>query len=267
MEEAREPTPWLGLMAALGLGFWAAALAVDGLPAIGNRIASLASLAADSGPIPRLMEHFDSPDQDRPGEQPQQLLAEAVLERLAKADERWLPRTELMPDGRTRYVYRRRVGERPLSIAQLRALMQDPPSHDNERAAIIALVEGLQMAGVRLVLAAPQKTGAAAEWDHINRTLRLRTEVLDKGTVEFARVLNHEAIHVAQSCHAGRLRAAPRALGLPRALPPALKQQLLEPLYAGVSAQERRLEEEAYANQHRLALGAGLLNQHCRALR
>lgn len=259
--------PWLGLLAALGLGFWGAALALDGLPAMGNRIASLASMAADSGPIPRLMEHFDPPVADQLAEQPQQLLAEAVLERLARADEQWLPRTEMLPDGRTRYVYRRRMGERPLSIPQLRALMQDPPSHEQERQAIIGLVDALQMAGVRLVLAAPRKAGAAAEWDHVNRTLRMRSEVLDKGTIEFSRVLNHEAIHVAQSCQAGHLRAAPRSLGLPRLLPAELRQQLREPLYAGVSRRERQLEEEAYANQHRLGLGPRLLDQHCQALR
>ena len=37
------------------------------------------------------------------------------------------------------------------------------------------------------------------------------------------------------------------------------------PAYAGITSRERWLEEEAYANQDNLQIGAVLLDVHCRA--
>jgi len=77
-------------------------------------------------------------------------------------------------------------------------------------------------------------------------------------------VLNHEAIHVAQSCAAGGLRSVPRTLGLSQEVPTELKIHLDDPLYAGASDWEKALEREAYANQRRLAMGTTLIRTHCR---
>jgi hypothetical protein len=87
--------------------------------------------------------------------------------------------------------------------------------------------------------------------------------VVAKGSAEFAKVLNHEAIHVAQSCLGGGIGAAPRPLGLPSALPDHLNGVLNESVYSQASEQERQLEREAYANQTRLNLGAQLVRRHC----
>jgi hypothetical protein len=59
------------------------------------------------------------------------------------------------------------------------------------------------------------------------------------------------------------LRATPRPLGLSEQLPGTLAAVLEEPIYRQASAQEQRLEREAYANQDRLGLGAALVRQHC----
>jgi hypothetical protein len=45
------------------------------------------------------------------------------------------------------------------------------------------------------------------------------------------------------------------------------RRYLSDPLYAKASPRELALEEEAYANQHRLDLGAQLVQTHCRATR
>jgi hypothetical protein len=88
-----------------------------------------------------------------------------------------------------------------------------------------------------------------------------------KGSREFALVLNHEAIHVAQSCRRGLLQLHPQPLGLSRAVDAEARRYLSDPLYAKASPRELALEEEAYANQHRLDLGAQLVQTHCRATR
>ena len=143
-------------------------------------------------------------------------------------------------------------------------MISNPPDHDQERQAIGDLLSTLDRAGVQVELTEPRKTGAAGEWDHGARTLRIKPAVVEKGTVDFAHVLNHEAIHVAQSCAAGGLRALPRVLGLSREVSPELQVHLDDPLYAGASDWERDLEREAYANQRRLDLGATLVRTHCR---
>ena len=202
----------------------------------------------------------------RPTAQAAGLLPEqeaALLQQLAAADRQWLPRAETLPGGAVRYHYRRRANEPKLSVAELRALIVNPPSFGAERLAIGELLTVLAKAGVRLELSQPRKPGAAGEWDPAARTMRIQPQVVAKGSVEFARVLNHEAIHVAQSCSNRGLRSRPRPLGLPSALPDHLAAVLNETVYSKASEQERQLEREAYVNQTRLNLGAQLVRRHC----
>ena len=202
----------------------------------------------------------------RPTAQAAGLLPEqeaALLQQLATADRQWLPRAETLASGAVRYHYRRRANEPKLSVAELRALIANPPSFGAERLAIGELLTVLAKAGVRLKLSQPRHPGAAGEWDPAARTLRIQPRVVAKGSAEFARVLNHEAIHVAQSCSNRGLRSRPRPLGLPSALPDHLTAVLNESVYSKASEQERQLEREAYANQTRLSLGAQLVRRHC----
>jgi hypothetical protein len=188
----------------------------------------------------------------------------ALLAQLTAADREWLPRVERLADGRNRYVYKRRAGEAPLSLEQVKALLRNPPSFDREHGAIRQMLGSLERSGVVVLLEQPRKTGAAGEWNPRRAELRIRPDVPGKGSVEFARVLNHETIHVAQSCRGGGLRAQPKPLGLSRQLDARARQHLAEPLYAKASARERVLEEEAYAGQGQLSLGTQLLAAHCR---
>lgn len=185
------------------------------------------------------------------------------MQRLAVADQQWRPRRETLPNGGSRYTYRKRPGDPDLSVAQIKALIANPPTFERERRSIVNLWRHLGQLGVRLQLEQPRKAGAAGEWDPGARTLRIKPAVVAKGSSEFARVLNHEAIHVAQSCQSGSLNARPRPLGLPQELPPALQTVLQDPTYATTTARERELEREAYANQHQLELGFTLLKMHC----
>jgi len=186
-----------------------------------------------------------------------------LLQQLAIADRQWRPRAEPLPGGGTRYVYRRRPGDPELTLGQIKALMRDPPTFADERQRIVDLRRALVALGVRLELRQPHKPGAAAEWDPAARTLRIKPALVAKGSAEFAKVLNHEAIHVAQSCQGGGIGALPRPLGLPQQLPAHLQSVLQHSPYTRASATERALEREAYAHQDRLNLGLALLNLHC----
>jgi len=252
------PVTLLPAGTAIALGVAAATLVLAAAP---DLLRSVASLAVRYPLVPRLMERFDPPpDAHR---RPQVLLQHGLLRRLAEGDARWTPRVEYLSDGGTRYFYRRRPGEQPLSLDQIRALIDLPPSFDNEREAVVELLRALQDVGVQLDLTKPHKQAAAAEWDAASRTLRVDPSVVNHGSLDFARVLNHEAIHVAQSCFGGGLRSSPKLLGLNNQLTPELAEQLDQPTYAEATPAERALEAEAYANQNRLGVGAALVGRHC----
>jgi hypothetical protein len=221
-----------------------------------------ALLAVQLEPLPPLLERFMPARNAR--QRPRDLVASGLVNQLAEGDRQWLPTVEPLPDGGTRYLYQRRPGDPDLSVAQLQALINNPPTYDAERASILALLTTLDRAGVRIVMDPPHKSGAAGEWDHNWGTLRIQPLVVAKGTVEFAKVLNHEAIHVAQSCSAGSISARPEPLGLPQEMAPSVAEQMRDPLYRNVSEAEKTMEREAYANQHQRDLGRALVARHCR---
>jgi predicted SprT family Zn-dependent metalloprotease len=226
------------------------------LPALAGLLVALGFALAALPPRPE-------PEPQPVAPPPALLQPEVLLQQLAAADASWTPRAETLPDGRIRYQYKRRQGDPNLTLAQVQALMVNPPDFGRERASIAELLALLAQAGVRVQLTQPHKPGAAGEWHHPSRTLRLKPDLPERGSRAFAQVLNHEAIHVAQSCRSGGTGAQPRPLGLAQQLSTELQGVLQEPVYQRLSAAEQRLEREAYANQHRLELGPQLVRRHC----
>jgi ribosomal protein L34E len=182
---------------------------------------------------------------------------------LDEADESWRPKSQPLPGGGTRYTYKHRKDDPPLTIDQIKLLIRYPPRFDRERSAIAALLAELRSRGVLLVLGPPHKVGAAGEWEPRAGILRIRPDVPSKGSEELAKVINHESIHVAQSCRNGGLRAPPRPLGLPLLSTPAIERFMGSPIYAGLNEMEKRLEWEAYSNQQQLELGVSLVRANC----
>lgn len=186
-----------------------------------------------------------------------------LLSKLEKADQQWRPQEEILADGSTRYLYKRREGEPDLSVAELQRLVESPPTFVQERQEIRELLQALKNAGVRVLIEPTLKQGAAAEWDHSATTLRVQPKIIDKGSVDFLKVLSHEAIHVAQSCKAGSLQAKPEALGINITSQTSIQAKLNDPVYANASQWEQLLEKEAYTAQDYPSIAAYHLNKHC----
>ena len=194
---------------------------------------------------------------------PDQVGREAVLEQLALADQQWVPKAERLANGSTRFSYKRRAGEPSLSIEQIKDLMENPPTFSIDRQSISRIWDLLDRAGVDIHFTRPRKEGAAGEWDPQVKTIRIQPEVLGQGSKVFAQVLNHEAIHVAQSCKRGSLKAFPEVIGLASDLPRELEFVLEKPQYRNTSLQVKNLEREAFANQSDLDLGPSLVQAYC----
>jgi hypothetical protein len=188
-----------------------------------------------------------------------------LLRRLEESDRGWLPRTRRLPDGRVQVTMQRLPGDPPLSQSEVEAMLRNPPRWEKERATIRALLTRLRQVGVTVAfetLVAPEATG---QWDPRRRRLSLSPDLPDRGSRLFARVLNHEAIHVAQSCAAGGLRELPTPLGLPGRPSTAERQLLSQPIYLNQSPAVQAVESEVFAHQNDLSLGLSLLDRHCRA--
>lgn len=200
----------------------------------------------------------------RDDEQPLASAQDSELwQRLRSSDALWLPNVDVRGDGRRIYRLRRLAGEPPLNLTAMQALAQAPDPFAAERRQVHELVDTLRHHGVLLRLGPPRRKGALAEWEPRARVLRLRHDALDQGHRGMARILNHEAIHVAQSCAAGGLRQSPQLLGIPRALPPDLETVLASDTYALLDEEARDLEREAFAGQATPGLGVRLIRRHC----
>ena len=188
-----------------------------------------------------------------------------VLDVLAQNDRQWQPRFVVNDQGHQEYTYRQRPGAAELSLQDVQALLRYPPDYTSDVESIKNLLTALDRYGVTVVIAEPNRIGASGEWNPRRGEMRISHLVVKRGTQAFRRVLNHEAIHTAQSCAGGSIRSRPKPLGLSRRLDKTAIRHLQSEIYADLTSIDRRLEEEAYANQEDPEIGALLLKVHCRS--
>ena len=188
-----------------------------------------------------------------------------VLDVLAQNDRQWQPRLVVNHQGLQEYTYRQRPGAPELSLKDIQALLRSPPDYTSDVESIKSLLSALDRYGVTVVIAEPNRIGASGEWNPRRGEMRISHLVVKRGTQAFRRVLNHEAIHTAQSCAGGSIRSRPKPLGLSRRLDTSAIRHLKSEIYADMDSSDRRLEEEAYANQEDPEIGALLLKVHCRS--
>ena len=187
-----------------------------------------------------------------------------VLDVLNQNDRQWQPRLVVNHQGLQEYTYRQRPGAPELSLQDIQALLRSPPGYTSDVESIKNLLSALDRYGVTVVIAEPNRIGASGEWNPRRGEMRISHLVVKRGTQAFRRVLNHEAIHTAQSCAGGSIRSRPKPLGLSRRLDKTAIRHLQSEIYADLTSIDRRLEEEAYANQEDPEIGALLLKVHCR---
>ena len=188
-----------------------------------------------------------------------------VLDVLAQNDRQWQPRLVVNHQGLQEYTYRQRSGAPEFSLKDIEALLRSPPDYTSDVESIKNLLSALDRYGVTVVIAEPNRIGASGEWNPRRGEMRISHLVVKRGTQAFRRVLNHEAIHTAQSCAGGSIRSRPKPLGLSRRLDKTAIRHLQSEIYADLTSIDRRLEEEAYANQEDPEIGALLLKVHCRS--
>jgi hypothetical protein len=126
---------------------------------------------------------------------------------------------------------------------------------------IAGQVNTLESLGIQVVVGDPSIDGASAEWDSSSRTMTISADTMQQGSDAVLQAMNHEAVHVAQSCKAGGVGAAGTALGIGTSGEAA--QAVQHETYAGISAEEQQMELEAYTLTNQAGAGVAAAVQHC----
>ena len=130
-------------------------------------------------------------------------------------------------------------------------------------ATIAGQINTLESLGIEVVVGDPSIDGASAEWDAGSRTMTISASTMQQGSGAVLQAMNHEAVHVAQSCKAGGVGTGGVALGIGTS--GAAAQALQHEVYEGVSAEEQQMELEAYTLTNQAGAGVAAAVQHCSA--
>ena len=131
----------------------------------------------------------------------------------------------------------------------------------NADATIAGQVSTLESLGIEIVVGNPSIDGASAEWDAGSRTMTISSATMQQGAGAVLQAMNHEAVHVAQSCKAGGVGTAGKALGIGTS--GAAAQALQHEVYESVSEEEKQMELEAYTLTNQVGAGINAAVEHC----
>jgi hypothetical protein len=167
------------------------------------------------------------------------------------------------PLGQVSYRYSLREGEAKKNEAELKKLLETSRQNENYTRKIYRLLDTLSSHGVSVVIGEPLKKGASGEWDPSMQVLRLSPKSLTMGSEVILEILNHESVHVAQSCKGGGINYRPQPLDLPLSPARITSKPLKSDVYSSISAVQRRLEQEAYSYEYSNRAARTLLAEHC----
>ena len=181
---------------------------------------------------------------------------------LKLADQDWKPTLRRSQDGKYTYQFKTHRGEPAPTPSEIRELIESPEIFEQESQATQELVKALGKVGVRIKIK-ESDDATQALWQPYYRTIEISPYLLKQGTKLFYETLNHEAIHVAQSCKGGSISSDPVLLGISRIVDPRRHYSINTTLFKSYGYEEKQIELEAYANAHVVGFGALLVGLYC----
>jgi len=127
--------------------------------------------------------------------------------------------------------------------------------------AIASQVNALEGLGIQVVVGDPSIQGASAEWDASRRTMTISPKTMAKGASSIMQAIDHEAVHIAQSCKAGGVNHAGTALGV--ATSGEAVERIQHAAYENASDHAKHLELEAYSLAEQAGAGISAAIDHC----
>ena len=186
-----------------------------------------------------------------------------ILRILKKADKRNSPKIITNPDSSKSIIYKKSNFQKELSQKDLNYLIKNPRNFYQEQNFVEESLKFLNNLGISVFLLELNDEKGSAYWLPEKQIIKIDSKTLNAGTLTFAKILNHEMIHVAQSCKGGSINSFPKLIGLNEKLNEAKNYLLSSKVYKNLSKYQISLEKEAYSYQDNLLAGKYLINKFC----
>ena len=173
---------------------------------------------------------------------------ETVLQLLKKYDYENAPKKRIV-DGKIFYTYKRLENDPKKTIQELEYLIKNPEKYQKYEKFIKKAILSLLSNGIKIYIKELKKE-ISAEWIFKEKSIIFNYKSLEQGTKNFANLLSHEMIHIAQSCKGGSFVSYPVLLNLDHSKPKRFYYKYLKSkAYKNLKKSEKMLEVEAYANE------------------
>ena len=186
-----------------------------------------------------------------------------ILRILKRADKRNSPKMITNPDSSKSIIYKKSNFQKELSQKELIYLIKNPRNFYQEQNFVEESLKFLNHLGISVFLLELNDEKGSAYWLPEKQIIRIDSRTLNAGTLTFAKILNHEMIHVAQSCKGGSIKSFPKLIGLNEKLNEEKNYLLSSKVYKNLPKSQISLEKEAYSYQDNLSAGKYLINKFC----
>ena len=186
-----------------------------------------------------------------------------VIRLLKKADKRNAPKLITNQDGSKSIIYKKSNFQKELSKKELLYLIKSPRNFNKEQNFVENSLKFLNQLGVSVFLLELNDEKGSAYWLPEKQIIKIDSKTLNAGSLTFAKILNHEMIHIAQSCKGGSINSFPKLIGLNLKLNEEKTDLLSSEVYKNLPKYQISLEKEAYSYQDELSAGKYLINKFC----
>ena len=184
-------------------------------------------------------------------------------DKLTVADKNLIPKLKNDSNGKTIYSYKRTKFSPILSISEIQQLISNPPSFKKERSYIKDIIDLLHQLDISVIIVNFKNNDIAGTWDPKSKLVKLNISIIESGTKNFLTILNHEVIHIAQSCSNGGVNKNPKLIGLNLKLNKEKNHLLSSKIYRNISNRELEFEKEAYSYQDDFIISQKLIKRYC----
>ena len=179
------------------------------------------------------------------------------------ADEKLTPKEVILSNGKTVYQYFKLNSRKDLTEEEIKERINLGSSfYERERDKIIKLLNKINSLNINNRLEYIN-SGAMGLWIPSQKLILLNTELIKSGSLIFLDVLNHEIIHVAQSCFSKSLTSTPKRIGLPLDFNKSIQTNLDHKLYSENTKEGLLIEREAYTYSDKDGVSEKLLDKFC----
>ena len=183
--------------------------------------------------------------------------------KLKIADNNLIPKLKIDTKGNKSYSYKKNEFSKNLSLIEIEEFINNPPDFEIEKLFIKNIIYIFHELGINVIIKNFKNNEIAGEWDYKNKIINLNLNLIESGTKIFTRVLNHEVIHIAQSCMRGNISSRPTKIGLNLNLDKEKNYLLSSEIYKKQSKKNLIFEKEAYSYEDDFNVGLELIKKYC----